>query len=235
MDEKLTMYSNIKKVKQKVAIFYVSSVLSGTPYLGFIFAIGAMVAQFMFCYDLSKLSQSKSLFRNALVVLACNAFLSLLGIVFTLTFDAESFDTDFERIIFNLDLSMLIFYIMFALILLLMATIFLYFVYKKLSFITNQKFLFLGYILSVLGFGLMTISVFVFLATYIYNNESIAFLSLFIFIALIGVIIGIVGLILQIIGWVNFKDLRNSQNGEWIFKYEWFFMDNKKLSENEKA
>lgn len=126
MDEKLMMYSNIKKVKQKVAVFYVSTVLSGTPYLGFIFAIGAMIAQFMFCYDLSKISQSKSLFRNALVVLVCNAFLSLLGIIFALTFDTESFDTDFERIIFNLDPLVLIFYIMFILVLLLMAVFFVF-------------------------------------------------------------------------------------------------------------
>lgn len=224
MDEKLMMYSNIKKVKQKVAVFYVSTVLSGTPYLGFIFAIGAMIAQFMFCYDLSKISQSKSLFRNALVVLVCNAFLSLLGIIFALTFDTESFDTDFERIIFNLDPLALIFYIMFILVLLLMA-VFLYFVYKELSFITNQKFLLLGYILSILGVGLIAISAFIALITYyIYNNESIAFLSLCIFGVFAGLILALVGLILQIIGWFKFKDLRNSQTKEWIFKYEWFFV-----------
>lgn len=224
MDEKLMMYSNIKKVKQKVAVFYVSTVLSGTPYLGFIFAIGAMIAQFMFCYDLSKISQSKSLFRNALVVLVCNAFLSLLGIIFALTFDTESFDTDFERIIFNLDPLVLIFYIMFILVLLLMA-VFLYFVYKELSFIANQKFLLLGYILSILGVGLIAISAFIALITYyIYNNESIAFLSLCIFSVFAGLILALVGLILQIIGWFKFQDLRNSQTKEWIFKYEWFFI-----------
>lgn len=100
-----------------------------------------------------------------------------------------------------------------------------YFVYKELSFIANQKFLLLGYILSILGVGLIAISAFIALITYyIYNNESIAFLSLCIFGVFAGLILALVGLILQIIGWFKFQDLRNSQTKEWIFKYEWFFI-----------
>ncbi len=225
MNENFMIYSNIKKVKQKVLICFILMIFASWPYIGYFVSAVALLVQFLICYDLHRLSKSITLLKNAKIALAISVVSLIVGIVFEIL-NIRIIQSEEEllktHIVFTFET---IFLIVWRVVSFSLFWFFMYFIYKELSFITDQKFLFLAYVLSVLSIAFIAIFVFIFSATNTQDSENIAVLLFCFFGIFGGLILGLSGIILQIIGWINFKNLRNSQTGEWIFRYEWLFID----------